>query len=100
MLYLSKIIYSKQKLIVPSNICNLFFSLNVTMLSLSKVFFFLPRKRYILFLNKTIPMVPEDINFINPLQPEIYFSSIFEILPKTGSYRLPTHSRDAHRNFF
>ena len=46
----------------------------------------------------------QNINIINqgfnPLQPKTFFPSIFEIEPKRGSYRLPTHRRDAHRNFF
>ena len=37
---------------------------------------------------------------LNPLLPEFFFSSFFETYPKIGSLRLPTHSRDAHRNFF
>ena len=37
--------------------------------------------------------------FFNPLPPE-FFSSFFGTHPKIGPIRLPTHSRDAHRNFF
>ena len=37
---------------------------------------------------------------INPLFHEFYFTSVFKIELKIGSFRLPTHSRDAHRNFF
>ena len=40
------------------------------------------------------------LHSINPLEPEFCFSLIFEILPKNGSYRLPTLRRDAHRKFF
>ena len=40
------------------------------------------------------------IKSFNPLLPEIFFLSNFEILPKIGSHRLPTHRRGAHRNFF
>ena len=31
---------------------------------------------------------------------EFYFTSIFEIYPKIGSYRLATHRRGAHRKIF
>ena len=37
---------------------------------------------------------------VNPLQPKTFFSSVFEIKPKIGSYRLLTHRRDGHLNFF
>ena len=37
---------------------------------------------------------------LNPLLPELFFQSIFETLPKTGSFRLPTHRRGTHRKFF
>ena len=36
----------------------------------------------------------------NSLWTVLFFPSIFESLPKIGSYRLPTHGRDAHKNFF
>ena len=36
----------------------------------------------------------------NPLVPEFLFSSFFGTQPKIGSFRLPTHRRDAHRIFF
>ena len=39
------------------------------------------------------------IEIFNPLPPEI-FSSFFGTLPKVSSFRLPTHSRDAHRKVF
>ena len=39
-------------------------------------------------------------NVINPLVPEFCIPLIFEILTESGSYRLPTHRRDAHRKFF
>ena len=32
--------------------------------------------------------------------PGFFFSSFFVTLLKIGSFRLPTHRRDAHRNFF
>ena len=35
---------------------------------------------------------------VNPLLDKLFFPSIFEIYPKTGSSRLPTHGRGAHRN--
>ena len=38
--------------------------------------------------------------FLNHLFQEFYFTSIFEILPKIGSYRLPTHRRGAYRKIF
>ena len=38
--------------------------------------------------------------FFIPLLPEFCFPLTFEILPKSGSYRLPTHRHDAHRKFF
>ena len=41
-----------------------------------------------------------EIFLINPLVPEFCFPLIFEIYPKSGSYRPPTHRRDAHRKFF
>ena len=39
-------------------------------------------------------------NYINPLMPETFFPSNFEIQPKIGSHRLPTHRHGAHRIFF
>ena len=36
----------------------------------------------------------------NPLPPEFFFLLFFGTYPKIGSFRLPTHSRDAHRKFF
>ena len=36
---------------------------------------------------------------LNPLPPEFFFSSFFGTSRKIGSFRLPTHSRDAHRKF-
>ena len=36
---------------------------------------------------------------INPLQPEFFFFVVFQDLANIGSFSLPTHSRDAHRNF-
>ena len=36
----------------------------------------------------------------NPLLQEFFFPSVFEIWPKIGCYRLPTHRRGAHTNFF
>ena len=38
--------------------------------------------------------------YFKTLLPELFFSSFFGIYPKIGSFRLPTHSRDAHRKFF
>ena len=38
--------------------------------------------------------------YLNPLFHEFYFTSIFEIEPTKGSYRLPTHRRGAHRKCF
>ena len=32
--------------------------------------------------------------------PEFNFPSTFQIFSKIGSYRLPTHRRDAHRIFY
>ena len=32
--------------------------------------------------------------------PEFFLSSFFGTYPIIGSFHLPTHSRDAHRNFF
>ena len=43
--------------------------------------------------------VKQDCEFsflFNPLFHEFYFTFVFKI----GCFRLPTHSRDAHRNFF
>ena len=41
------------------------------------------------------------VHSINPLPPELFFfSSFFGTKPKIDSFRLPTHSRDAHRKFF
>ena len=37
--------------------------------------------------------------FFNPLLPEFIFIVVFRDI-NIGSFRLPTHSRDAHRNFF
>ena len=37
---------------------------------------------------------------VNPLWTEFFFSSFFGTWPKIGSFRLPTHWRDAHRKFF
>ena len=37
---------------------------------------------------------------VNPLFHEFSLTSVFKIQPKIGSFRLPTHSRDAHRKFF
>ena len=42
----------------------------------------------------------KQIPIVNPLVPEFSFPLIFEIQPKSGSYRLPTHMPDAHRKFF
>ena len=39
------------------------------------------------------------ISCINPLWIK-FFSSFFETYPNIGSFRLPTHRRDAHRKFF
>ena len=39
------------------------------------------------------------LNF-NPLLHEFFFSSVFKIKRKIGCYRLPTHKRGAHREFF
>ena len=36
---------------------------------------------------------------LNPVLPE-FFSSVSEIWPKIACFRLPTHRRGAHRNFF
>ena len=36
----------------------------------------------------------------NPLPHEIYFPSIYELSPKTGSHRLRTHRRATHKNSF
>ena len=51
-----------------------------------------------------VTLVKQLLRFIghslNPLVPEFCFPLIFEIQPKSGSYRLPTHKRDAHRKFF
>ena len=40
--------------------------------------------------------------FLNQLKlvPEFCFPLIFEIWPKSGFYRLPTHRRDAHIGIF
>ena len=38
--------------------------------------------------------------WLNPLFREFYFTSIFEIQPKIGPYRLPTHRHGAYSNFF
>ena len=38
--------------------------------------------------------------YLNPLLPETFFQSNFEIQPKIDSHRLPTHRRGAYRNFF
>ena len=35
-----------------------------------------------------------------PFMHQIIFSSFFGTVPKIGSFRLPTHSRDAHKVFF
>ena len=46
--------------------------------------------------------VKQDCEFsflFNPLFHEFYFTSVFKIKPKIGSFCLPTHSRDAHRKF-
>ena len=40
------------------------------------------------------------VNIINTLLYEYTFLSIFEVYPKTGFHRLPTHIRGPHRNFF
>ena len=38
---------------------------------------------------------------LNPLLPEFFFLRFFrDIIPKIGSFRLLTHSREAHRTFF
>ena len=37
---------------------------------------------------------------INPFVPEFFFPSFFVTWLRIGSFRLPTHSRDAHRKFF
>ena len=37
---------------------------------------------------------------VNPLMPETFMPSNFEMKPKIGSHRLPTHRRGAHRIFF
>ena len=36
----------------------------------------------------------------NPLLHAFFFSSVFEIWPKIGCYRLPTHRSGAHRKLF
>ena len=36
----------------------------------------------------------------NHLRTEFKFSSIFEIMNKIGSYRLPAHRRSTHRKYF
>ena len=41
-----------------------------------------------------------NFHFLEPLLPETFFSSHFEMQPKIGWYRLPTHERDAHKKFF
>ena len=38
--------------------------------------------------------------YIYSLLPEAIFPLNFEIKPKIGPYRLPTHRRGAHRKFF
>ena len=38
--------------------------------------------------------------FFNPLMPETFMPSNFEMYPKIGSHRLPTHRRGADRKFF
>ena len=48
-----------------------------------------------MFDSHTVP-----IAYNNPLQPETFFSSHFEIKPTIGSYSLPTHKRDANIFFF
>ena len=50
-------------------------------------------------------LLPKFVNFyawwtLNPLLPETFFSSHFEMKPKIGCYRLPTHRSDAPRKFF
>ena len=37
---------------------------------------------------------------LNPLWTKFFFSSFFGTWPKTGSFHLPTHRREAHRKFF
>ena len=37
---------------------------------------------------------------LNPLVPETFFPSNFEIELKISSHRLPTHRRGGHRKFF
>ena len=45
-------------------------------------------------------MVRQITTFNFPITAWILFSSFFGTFPKIGSFRLPTHTRDAHRNFF
>ena len=35
-----------------------------------------------------------------PITAQDLFPPVLEIQPEIGSYRLPTHRRDAHRKFF
>ena len=49
---------------------------------------------------KVLFMVKLDLTYINPLLPEVFLPSYFEIYRKIGSPRLPTHRRHAHRNSF
>ena len=44
--------------------------------------------------------IPVGIIITNPLFHEFHFTSVFQIIPKIGSCRLPTHRRGAHRIFF
>ena len=47
--------------------------------------------------------IKQDCEFsflFNTLFHEFYFTSVFKIQPKIGSFRLPTNSRDAHIKLF
>ena len=37
---------------------------------------------------------------LNPLKTKFFFSFVFETQPKIGSFRLPSHGRDARMKFF
>ena len=62
-----------------------------------KQFFFFRKTFETLFLFSVGSQIPTSFN---PLPPGFFFSSFFGTYPKIGSFRLPTHSRDAHRKFF
>ena len=51
---------------------------------------------YILYLESVLC----DLLEFNPLMPETFMPSNFEMYPKIGSHRPPTHRRGAHRKFF